>query len=198
MVEERIVWVDLETGGVDETRHQITQFAAVATGGPPLFKEPEHDSEFERKVSLVNGRWEQEALDVQNYDEITWLAEGKTMVEVLDDFDQWVRKHCHEAVSKRTGNPYQVAHMGGHNVGFDGRFLRAAAERNDRWIRLTNWTGGVYDTLHLAKWHFLGLDKRPDNLKLETLCEFFGVKIKAHDALEDVRATIKIAREMIK
>jgi DNA polymerase III epsilon subunit-like protein len=198
MVEERIVWVDLETGGVDENEHQITQFAAVATGGPPLFKEPEQDSEFERKVALVSGKWTDEALKLQAYDPVVWKAEGKTVVEVLDDFDLWIKKHCHEAVSGRTGNRYQVAHMAGHNAGFDGRFLRAAAERNDRWIRLTNWTGGIYDTLQLAKWYFLGRDEQPENLRLETLCKFFGISMEAHDALEDVRATIKIARRMIK
>lgn len=200
----RIIWVDLETGGVNSAEHQITQMAAIATGGPPLFKEVEEGT-FERKASLVAGKWTREALEIQAFDPEVWKEEAVPMVQVLDDFDDWVGQFCHEAISKRTGKPYRVAHMAGHNVAFDGRFLRAAAERNDRWIRLTNWTGGMYDTLHLAKWYFLLYENKesipiepPADLKLGTLCEFFKIQVEtSHDALEDVRATIKIAREMI-
>lgn len=50
-----IVWLDLEAGGTDPTRHQITQIAALATTGDPDLKiigEP-----FEVKVELVPARF---------------------------------------------------------------------------------------------------------------------------------------------
>ncbi len=37
----------------------------------------------------------------------------------------------------------------------------------------------------------------PENFKLGTLCGLFGVSLKAHDALEDVRATRAVFQKMI-
>ena len=191
MTEPRIIWIDLETGGVDETVHQITQIGAIATAGPPEFKEL---SVFERKVELSDGHWTKEALDVQAYDMKTWGEEAIPITTAIRDLIEWVGPFTHSRVSKRTGRPYRVAHMGGHNVEFDGRFLRATSGRLKTWLPLTNWTGGQFDTLTAAKWWFMMKGEFPETFKLEALCEMFGIKLKAHDALADVEATVKLAR----
>ena len=36
-----------------------------------------------------------------------------------------------------------------------------------------------------------------DNVKLETLCNNYGIKINAHDALSDIRATRELVKRMM-
>lgn len=190
-----IVWVDLETGGTDETMHQITQIAAVATEGPPDFKEVDW---FERKIRLVSGRYSKEALELQNYDSEAWEREAIPTFDALEQFIEWIGPFRHDRTSKRTGRAYKVAHMGGFNAGFDGDFLRAACERADLWMPLTNWTGGIIDLLPVAKWWFGMQGQWLETFTLEYLCEVLGIPLKAHDALDDVRATVELARRMAK
>ncbi len=188
-----IVWVDLETGGTDEHAHQITQIAAVATGPAPEFDEVDW---FEQKVILTEGRWTQEALDKQAYSPEAWAEEAIPIARAMTDFDEWLRGFTHQRRSKRTDRLYDVCHMGGHNVEFDGRFLRATAKRLALWLPLTNWTGGQLDTLHMAKWWFLLRHEYPETFTLEALCEYFRIPINAHDAEDDVLATIQLARKL--
>jgi len=54
--------------------------------------------------------------------------------------------------------------------------------------------------MQLCAWHCLGLeDKGPKSLKLQNLCEYFGVPFhaaKAHDAMGDVLATAERFRSL--
>lgn len=188
-----MIWLDLETGGTDEKIHQITQVAAIATEGPPSFEELDS---FERKVALVDGHWIKEALDIQGYTPERW-KDAVPVVDALQALNLWADPYCHERISKRNGRPYQVAHMGGYNIEFDGRFLRAACDRNKIWLRLTNWTGGQFDVLHAVKWWFMKKDQWLETFTLEYVCEVLGIALDAHDAKNDVAATIEIARRVM-
>ena len=86
--------------------------------------------------------------------------------------------------------------MGGHNVEFDGRFIRATAKRLAMWMPLTNWTGGQFDTLHMAKWWFLLRGVYPEVFTLESLCDHFRIPLETHDAKNDVLATVMLARRL--
>jgi DNA polymerase III epsilon subunit-like protein len=187
-----IAWVDLETGGTDHRLHQITQIAAIATtGGIEL---EEIGSPFERKVTLTKGRYTKEALEIQGYDRDVWVEEAVPMDHALREFRDWLEPHGHTRTGAK-GKKYDAVDMAGHNCRFDADFLRASADRNKLWLPIANWTGGMYDTLQLAKWVCLLEGLEPPNYKLETLCKFFGLpSFGAHDALEDVRACIKLAR----
>lgn len=196
MSDTHIVWIDLETGGIDEKVHQITQIAAVATTGPPAFEA--NAWPFERKITLVPGHFTEEALHLQGYDAEVWEREAMPIAQALEELNQWLDPYCHTRISKKSGRPYQVAHMAGHNIEFDGRFLRAACDRNKIWLRLTNWTGGQFDTLPLAKWWFMKNGQYPETYTLERLCEVFNIALDAHNAMNDVTATVELARRLIK
>lgn len=190
-----IVWIDLETGGTDKEIHQITQIAAVATGGPPHFEG--NAWPFERKIKLVEGHYTEEALKVQNYSPEVWERDAMDLIPALNEFIQWVKPYCHQRISKRTGRPYDVAHMAGYNISFDGDFLRASCDRNKLWMPLTNWTGGQFDVLHAVKWHLMKQKVYPETFTLEAMCETFGIKLDAHDAMNDVLATVELARKVV-
>jgi DNA polymerase III epsilon subunit-like protein len=87
---------------------------------------------------------------------------------------------------------FHVAQLASHNSQFDGPFLKAWFEQLDIFLPASY---RVYCTLQRAYWLFhenphLPL---PDDYRLGTLCEYFGVPLnphEAHDALADVRAAV--------
>ena len=196
---EPVVWLDLETGGTDPQRHQITQVAAIATMRGSM---EERGEPFERKVVLVDGKYTDKALEVQGYTPERW-ADAIPMFEVLEEFGAWLRNnnHTHSATSKK-GNTYEVAHLGGHNLGFDVDFLNATCKRmtggeRGYWLPVTKWAGGWLDTLHMAKWVGALYGHKHTSLQLGDLCDYYELPHpEDHDALGDVRATILLARTL--
>ena len=191
-----IVWIDLETGGLDPAKHQITQIAAIATCGLP---ELEEVANFEAKIELYPEMFSDEALEVQNYSDEAWAFQAISIKAALLALGAGLTPFTHQRKSKRTGAAYNAAHMAGYNVAFDGEFLRSAADRSDVWLPLTNWTGGVFDVLQYAKWwYFEHCKPEPDSFKLEDLCAVWGITFEAHDAMNDVRATLELATRMLR
>jgi DNA polymerase III alpha subunit (gram-positive type) len=195
---EPIVWFDLETGGTNPRQHQITQIAAVATIGN-LFEPYGDEPTFERKIELVDGHYTEEALTLQGYDEELWATEAMPIHHALQQWVAWLAPFCHEAKSKRTGNPYQVAHCGGYNLKFDVEFCDETCHRQGGgargfWLPISKWRGGYIDVLDLVLWGNAMQGWDLEDFKLETVCKRFGVPIQAHDALGDAKATVQLAR----
>lgn len=91
-----------------------------------------------------------------------------------------------------------VAQLVAHNAEFDGAFLRKWFERLRLFLPASY---RVFCTLHRAMWlfHEDRLLTPPNDFKLGTLCQYFGVALRAsqaHDALADVRATVELYRRI--
>ena len=199
---KNIVFIDLETGGLDPALHQITQIAALAVecgaendaGGQQLIA---GDEPFERKIKLVPGKWAQEALDKQNFSIPVWDEEAVPITEALGDLHKWAEPFADDRISN-AGNPYRAVDVAGHNIEFDAKFLNASAKRCGVRLPLALWTGGMLDTLQLAKWVAVKEGKAPKNFQLATLCKERGiVDFRAHDACEDVMACIRLAQSLM-
>lgn len=191
---KHIVWIDCETGGRDPDAHQITQIAAVVTDEKlKLVSGP-----FERKIRLYDGAWEQEALDVQGYDSAVWAKEAVEAHDALSALIEYVKPFTHLKIG-RSNKRYSAAHVGGHNVGFDRDFLRASAKRLRLWLPLTLWSGGMFDTMELAKWHAFLRGVEHPRYRLEELCEEAGIPMpgRAHDAMTDIMASVLLARHYV-
>lgn len=193
---QRLIWLDLETGGVDPVCHQITQVGAMATLGLD-FDTVSGDERYEQKMQLVEGRYTEEALKVQGHTEERW-AEAIQTPAMLDEFGRWCSLHTHQTISKK-GSKYQVAHLAGFNLRFDCDFLNATCKRNGSgergyWLPISKWRGGWIDVLDLALWVRAMHGHNYDDMKLETICKYYGIPIEAHDALGDVKATIELAK----
>lgn len=185
---DKIVWLDLETGGVDPSRHQITQVGALATGGAPDF---DIISMFEAKIELIEGKFDQAALDAQNYDAKVWAKGAVPSEDAHVSFCNWAKEFSHQRMSRK-GKVFTSAHLAGHNVPFDGEMVRS----NWGYTPITNWTGGYLDTLHIQKvLDVMNGNQATKDYKLETLCEHYGIEPGGHDALGDVTSTVKVARE---
>lgn len=191
----KIVFFDLETGGLNPLVHPITQIAAIAVSADD-FSEIES---YEQKVRFDESTADAEALERNHYNADVWRETALPERQVTSDFADFLSRHATvKQIAKRTGRPFFVAQLAGHNCAtFDSPFLQNFFKRNGQFLPASFLT---LDTLQRAQWFFMErICDRPENLKLETLCKYFEVAMAdgtAHDALADVRATLSFYKSL--
>lgn len=190
----RTVFFDLETGGLDPSKHPIIQIAAIAVD-----ENLRELDTFEEKIKFDLAKADPEALAKNCYDAATWERDASSGLIVVNRFSKFLKQFADvELISQRTNRPYCVAQLIGHNAAtFDGPFLQAFYREHDAFLPGTFF---VMDTCQRAKWHFHEHRDSPPpaDFKLGTLCAHFGIELtEAHDALADVRATVELYRHLV-
>lgn len=192
MLPERLVFVDLETAGLEPWR-PVMQIAAVAVS-----RDLRELEAFEAKIRFSHSLADPKSLRKPSYEPRLWERQGVSAREAAEQFADFLRRHATIDMKSPDGKRYRVAQLVAHNATHDGGFLR-------HWFdRLGLFLPGHYRmlcTVQRAIWHFQEspTQKLPPNFKLLTLCRFFGVPFResdAHDALNDVRATVALYRAM--
>lgn len=194
-VAERLVFVDIEPAGLQSWR-PIMQIAAIA-----VTRAGEELETFEQKIRFDERQATKRALRKRLYCRDRWQREGRPAHYVAHDFGEFLSRHATLTVSRcdrRYARPLVVAQMVAHNAAFDGPFLREWFERHRLFLPADY---RVFCTLQRAMWLFQEHPALipPEDFKLGTLCRYFGVPWSheyAHDALFDVRATVKLYRRM--
>lgn len=190
----RIIFFDLETGGLDWIKHPIIQLAAVAVDA-----ELNEIESFECKLKFDMASADPEALLMNHYDSDVWEKDAIEQKDAISRFGKFLNKYSDiERISMR-GNPYRVAQLAGHNAqGFDFEFVRHLYKVHNAFLPASY---RVLDTLQRASWFFFENPElpKPEDLKLGTLAKHFGVEVdgSAHDALTDARMTIGIYKRMV-
>jgi len=189
MNNKTLVFFDLETSGLDKDVHAIIQIAAIAVK-MPVFQEIET---FECKIKFKIENASPEALKVNSYDPDVWEREAISPFDAELKFSDFLRKYATVAKISRTGNPYQVAQLAGHNVvNFDVPFLQGWYKRLGNFLP-ASWF--ALDTLSMALQNQFFLNVDYPNLKLETLCKYHGISTgQSHNALDDIRMTVALAK----
>ncbi len=188
-----IIFIDTETGGVLD--HQPTiQLAAVAMN-EDTWREV---ANFETKIQFDESACDPEALKMNHYDPEVWKQSAVPVAEACRRFALFVGPYKSlQMISKRTGAPYSVAKLGGYNaLTFDGPRVRRMFQDCGVFFPCSFH---IRDVLQRAMWFVdeSKLEKPPENLKLGTMCEYFGINIDgAHDALADCRLTAELAKRM--
>jgi DNA polymerase III epsilon subunit-like protein len=183
---------DVETAGLADTA-PIIQLAAVAVDEDTW----EELGSFNALLQFDAKKAEPEALKLNHYDRERWAEEAIPPAQAVQKFSRFLDGYkCLQFISKRTGQPYSVAKLVGHNAAtFDGprlkRLYGTAFLPADPRVR---------DTLQAALWWF---DARgivpPAGFSLGALCKYFGIPTpdgSAHDALVDVQLTVQLARKL--
>jgi DNA polymerase III subunit epsilon len=188
---DRLVVLDLETTGLDERRHDVCQFAAIAVDG-----EWNEVGAIELKIFFDFERAEPSALEINGYDEATWKREAVAPAIARGRIADFLRRHATLTKTSKAGRPYTVARVCGHNAAsFDGLFLAAWFKRSETFLPAACFE--ALDTLALARWASFVCPPGPRDHKLASVCEWLGVEMeKAHEALSDVRATVEVARRL--
>lgn len=190
---ERLVFVDLETAGLSVWR-PIIQIAAVA-----VTSSLDELESFEAKIAFDERRATRRTLRRRRYDRKLWKREARHEKDVAVDFSAFLARHATLVVPSTRNRPFVVAQLVAHNVQFDGPFLRAWFGRLGLFFPASY---RVSCTMQRAMWLFhedRSLRPPPD-FRLDTLCDYFRVPFphgQAHDALNDVRATVKLYRAMM-
>ena len=181
------VYFDLETGGLQPT-HPTIQLAAIAIDDAGTEK-----ASFEQKIAFAEADADPAALTLNHYDKAAW-ANAVTPAVAAARFALFAKPYSSvEMISKRTGQPYNVAKLAGYNaLTFD--LPRLKAMFGTSFFFPCSYL--VRDVLQRVLFYF---DERPDtkppaNFKLSTVAEYFGIAVDgAHDALADARMSAAIA-----
>lgn len=185
----KIVFYDTETSGIKSWEHEIIQIAAIAieiNGTQWIELET-----FERKLQFNLDKASEDALEINSYDCATWATDAVSQSVGLIAFNKFIKPYGDvERISKRTGRPFFNVRTGAHNAAFDDGFVRAWYKSENEFCPMDY---AYYDTLQLARWRYINCEQQPENFKLETMCQVFGIPLDAHDALNDVRATARLA-----
>lgn len=183
----RLLWTDTETGGLEAGYHEMLTIAGIIEIDKKVVDEfyykikPNFPERLQDGALKVNGLTREEVM--------TFEDSGVVFNRLKTKF---IKYGVDGAVF---GNRLVGA---GHNVGFDKGFLNAFFTYH-KCDTLYYWLDYHHmDTMSVAAWlRYCGLlDVK--NLKLETLCKHFNIPLKAHDALEDIRATKLLAVELFK
>jgi len=195
-MDNRVVCFDLETTGLSPWKHQIIQFAGVAIDLATW----EELGGLEVKINFDLAKATKEALEVNHFDQAVWDREAVSQEDARDQVSEFLRDHSTlEKTSKKKGTKYMVARLMGHNAAmFDCPFLTAWFKKAGQFLPAESYA--PMDTLQLARWKLLmaGTECPALGNSLVELCEMFDIPFKgAHDALNDVRATIALAKLLI-
>lgn len=182
----KIFHFDVETTGTDPKRNDIVQLAYM--------------------VEIDGADKEEGSLFMQPFDfgsiNSDALAVNKLTIEQLRGFDSprdVYRKVC-KMLSKYADkyDRNDKFHPAGYNVNFDCDFFREWFIKNGdvyygSWF---NWK--QIDPLKVLYFmDGMGVISLPD-YKLETVCAHYGIRIDAHEALSDIKATRELIRILSK
>lgn len=180
MIKSNYIIFDCETGGLDENKVPMTQYAAMVLDGKTL-------KEIDRWESFI-----------KPYDDLTIEKEAleRTMVS-MSDINKGLDSKTFAATAIEFWETYQAKsknkEMGrlvpvGHNVQFDIRFINYLLNFEKKG-NMFNWHHPNFiDTFPLAKLAF-GI-KGDEKLNLGASCTNAKIKLTdAHGAMNDVEAT---------
>ena len=175
----KILWLDTETTGLDPKLNDIWQLAylieidgEVKEEGEMMIR-PSNMDTVEDDALKIGGvtREELESLDYTIADAVE---------DLKDVFGKYVDKYDRK-------DKFVVA---GYFVRFDIDFLREMFFKSGDRYGIGSWCFTCL--LDVPSFVAIGVAKygmRFQNFKLETVCKKLGVEFKAHDALEDIKAT---------
>lgn len=183
-MDKRILWFDVETGGTDEKQDALLQLSGLIEINNEVV------DEIDLKMQPIKGK---------RVTEKAIATHGMTMDDISGfEFPHSAYGKFNRFLFKHNPNPVKTNRyiMAGYNADFDCRFL-------SQWY--ADISGGPFD--YWKHCQFSPLDVLPtlramryaglleiENTKLETVCNHFGIEIKAHDAMSDIRATRELTK----
>lgn len=184
----KLLYMDTETTGLDAQKHGLTQIAAIVVID---------GEEIDRIVLDINPFTYGYDVDVEDKAlEIT----GKT-VEMISAYpDQW-KQHSifiefleNHVADRNRKDVFQIA---GYNTSFDIGFIKRWFDVNEVYFS-RYFSYKDVDVFALVK-HFrlFGLLDGCKDDKLGTVCEYYGIELDAHDAMNDIVATRELYRHLV-
>lgn len=169
----KLVFIDLETTGVDPEKHEIIEIAWILVDGQSF----EVLSEFVAKVKPEHPETANpKALEITGYSEEEWGNAG--------------------LLKEALGKIIQLAPQGmlvGWNIYFDWSFLEKGFKK---FNFVSQFDYHMIDVMVIA---YSKLHSKPEirELGLKKIATYFGIEFQEHHALEDIRATYQIFKKLM-
>ena len=174
---KKILYFDTETTGLDPLKNGIIQFSGI------IEIDNKVEEEFNFKIRpFETDEINSEALEVNNVtkDQLkTFPTAEKSYILIEKLFNTYIDRY--DSTDKFS--------PAGYNVRFDLEFLSKYFTKNNNiyFGSYCNWRS--IDALSLLYFlDYIGYLKL-ENYKLNTVCDYFKIPIKAHDAMSDIKAT---------
>ena len=135
--------------------------------------------------------YDPEALNVnrKTVDEIKeFPSEEMIYDELIDKFQHFINRY----------NKNDKFVLAGFGIDFDYAFLRKLFERHNEYGAGSWIFNCTYDVRTIAAMAIMNKNLRINKYRLGDFCQFFGIKLEAHDAMSDILATYELNRELIK
>ena len=194
-----IVYVDIETAGLHR-RSPIIDVAAVAVEAASYRELDVLDMKVQFRMD--NPYVDLDVLSVNKFSPAIWERYAIPPSRAAKNFSAFLMRHATEEHKNQDGKPFRVAKLAAHNADFDNTRLKSWCRKylpKSKTKARVFYPGSYLAlcTVQKADWFFRdnqGLTP-PENLKLETLARYFDLDHQPdHSALNDVRATIELAR----
>lgn len=185
MIKSNYIVFDCETGGLDESKNPITQYAAVILDGKTLKEIDRWETFVKPYADLVI---EQEALD-RTMVSMSDINSGLNVKEFIATATEFWEAHRIKTKKREMGRLVPV----GHNIPFDNRMLNWALNYLKK-PNVEEWMfPNIIDTFPLAKLAF-GINGE-EKINLGASCTAAKIKLTdAHGAMNDVEATADLLR----
>lgn len=190
--DERLVFVDLETGGAESWR-PIYEIAAIAVDASLNELET-----FEVRLRFCRHLAYPKVLSGSRYEKPQWNRRALASDEAAEEFADFLARQGTVDQSSRYSRIFEVAQLVAHNAAFNGEFLSHWVKQLGRFLPASR---RMLCTMQRAIW-LSHEDKSltpPNNFKLPRLCQYFGIPFameSAHEALFDIRTTVELYRAM--
>ncbi|MGL6101081.1 MAG: 3'-5' exonuclease [Fusobacteriaceae bacterium] len=178
----KIIYLDTETTGLGDNAAIVQLSGIVEIDGEAvevfnLFGRPHEGADISEEALNIQGRKLEEV-------EACPFSSNELHFNFLEILDKYINRYD-------KSDKFIVA---GYNVEFDVNKLRELFQRNNHKYLFSYIDHRKLDPLHwVLPLQLLGKIPQLENNKLETWCRHFNIDLKAHDSLEDIKAT----RELI-
>jgi DNA polymerase III alpha subunit (gram-positive type) len=187
MKRDKLIWPDLETGGLDPRAHDITQLAFILEIGGKVVEEVEllMRPDSPERVSA-------EALDVQKRTLDQVMAHPLTQRQGYEEFVRVLSRHVDKF------DPGDKLTWIGQNPRFDQDFVRELwRKQGDKYFGSWFMQQPVDLISLVVAAEMRGYFRDIGNRRLATVCNAMGIDIpQAHRALDDIRATRQCFRRL--
>ena len=173
----KIAWIDTETTGLDPIKNDVVQLAIL------IEENEEVIDEAEIKLRPNPGCMISDIALKTNNKTIAEISRYPVASEGIYKFKNILQSYV---------SPYdkrEKLFFAGYNPKFDVDMLNAAFEKNHDKYFFSWFFSCFIDVKSTVGEHFFHSDIVLPNYKLKTVCSHFGIEFKAHDAMEDIKAT---------
>lgn len=181
-MEDRLLFVDTETGGMNPNKHSLLSFAMV------VWQDMEILDSQELLINDGKNSVTEQALSINKIDIEEHMQSALSPSQAIEKILLFISKHF---------PPQRKITLAGHNVHFDVNFLKVFFSQHNENFN-TYFSHRIIDTSSILHYLFLAGHLKHKAISSDEAFELFKIKVKGrHTALGDAVATAKLFNKLL-